>query len=74
MRSAMMWGIGGDMDEFHAMLARIDERTLNIANELHTINGRLDSHSSKIRALEMWRNFVGGCTAVVVGILGFKWK
>ncbi len=59
-------------EEAHEMLARIDERTMSIANDLHTINGRLDAHAGKIRALELWRSLVVGGGAVLAAILGIK--
>ena len=59
-------------DELHEMIARIDERTLNIATDLHTINGRLDAHAGKIRALELWRSALAGGGAVILGLLGIK--
>ena len=38
---------------------------------LKGIMDRLDGHSRRIRALELWRAFLTGATAIIGGILGW---
>ena len=61
--------------EIEAMLARIDERTQNILLNQEVHNKRLNDHAKEIRSLQMWRNFIGGATTVIGGLLGFEgWR
>lgn len=43
----------------------------NIENKLDQVNGRLDNHGKRLRALEIWRAFLTGATAIIGAILGW---
>lgn len=62
-------------DELRSVIIRIDERTKNMAEAQEKrdemVDKRLDAHAGKIRALENWRNWIGGGMAVIGGFIAW---
>ncbi len=71
------------MDELHATLARIDERTKSILHRLDQINGRIEEHDKRLREVEeaterhkSYFRVVGGVLATFfasIASLFFRW-
>ena len=61
------------MDEFDAgsFQGRVLTTLDAIEKKLDQVNGRLDHHSRRIRALELWGAFLTGATAILGAILGW---
>lgn len=56
------------LSEQDKLLARIDERTANMAEKFDAIDKRLDSHAGKIRGLEHWRWKASGAGIALLAI------
>jgi hypothetical protein len=55
-------------------LGKLKNRELLIlaVQGINSHSKRLDAHAEKIRALEHWRNYIGGGMAVITAWLGLK--
>lgn len=56
--------------EAHEMLSRIDERTLSILQRLEQQDQRLNSHGSRLIAIEHWQSKLAGASAALGAVIG----
>ena len=59
-------------DDTDSLLARIDERTELMHEDIKEIKARLNNHGARINSLERWQNWIAGIGSGIAALLGLK--